>query len=118
MEATAVLISSVVLHKLVKFSCLLVSCIADVLTFSSVSGADDDEFAAYDFSEFTEEDFARIDADIAKKEHLAKVVIAYETVSSSYQPCSGEKSRIRPSPLEAFRRCSTLSVTDLASPCW
>lgn len=83
-----------------------------------MSGADDDEFAAYDFSEFTEEDFARIDADIAKKEHLAKVTIAYETASSSYQPCSGEKSRIRPSPLEAFRRCGTLSVTDLASPCW
>ncbi|KAF5352732.1 hypothetical protein D9756_005870 [Leucocoprinus leucothites] len=74
----------------------------------TLSRADEDEFAAYDFSEFTEEDFARIDADIAKKGHLSKVNIAYETVSgqnSSHQPSSSKRGRPRLSPLEAFRRC-------------
>jgi len=83
--------------------------------------ADDDEFADYDFSEFTEEDFARIDADIAKKEHLAKVTIAYETASGQSRQVpssSNEQSRAGSSPLEAFRQYGTLSVTDLASPSW
>lgn len=80
--------------------------------------ADDDEFAAYDFSEFTEEDFAHIDAEIAKKEHLAKVTIAYEAASRPSQSSSNEQSRAKLSPLEAFRQYGTLSVTDLASPFW
>jgi len=86
-----------------------------------VSEADDDEFAAYNFSEFTEEDFARIDADIARKERLAKVTIAYETASGQSrqgQSSSNERSRVGPSPLEEFRQYGTLSVTDLASPSW
>lgn len=86
-----------------------------------MSEADDDEFAAYDFSEFTEEDFVRIDGDIAKKEHLAKVTIAYETASGQSrlgQFSSNQQSRAGPSPLEAFRQYGTLSVTDLASPSW
>ena len=83
-----------------------------------MSEANDNEFAAYDFSEFTEEDFARIDADIARKECLA---IAYETASGQSrqgQSSSNEQSRVGPSPLETFRQYGTLSVTDLASPSW
>ncbi|KXN88879.1 putative exonuclease V, mitochondrial, partial [Leucoagaricus sp. SymC.cos] len=83
-----------------------------------VSETDVDEFAAFDFSEFTEEDFARIDADIAQK-HLPKVTIDYETFkgqNSSHQ--TSKRNRTRDSPLEAFRPYGTLSVTDLASPSW
>ncbi|KAF9451416.1 hypothetical protein P691DRAFT_699478 [Macrolepiota fuliginosa MF-IS2] len=86
-----------------------------------MSGLDVDEFAAYDFSEFTGEELAQIDAEIARK-YLPNVPIAYETPnaesSSSVQTSSSKRQRVRDSPLDLFRSHGVLSVTDLVSPAW
>lgn len=86
-----------------------------------VPGSDNDEFAAY-FPEFTEADFAQIDAAEVSGKHLPKVTIAYETldvVGPSSHPISPRKRPGSPgSPLDSFRSHGTLSVTDLASPAW
>lgn len=79
-----------------------------------------DEFATYDFSEFTEEDFAQIDAEIAVK-HLPKVTIAYEVPSATRNSNDlppRKRHKERDSPLDLFRPYGTLSVTDLVSPSW
>lgn len=77
-----------------------------------------DEFAAYDFSEFTQDDLQQIDAEISRN-HSPKLTIAYETPSLETLKGSHQKKQpIRKSPLHLYRPRGTLSVTDLASPSW
>ena len=95
--------------------------------------SDSDEYAAYDLSEFTEDDFARIDAEIAfgsldivEPKGGPAIPIELEqpvTVlpSTSAIPDSTEKAKQRQvelSPFRRYRRNKTLYVTDLVSPSW
>jgi exonuclease V len=88
-----------------------------------MSGSDD-EFSAFDFSEFTEDDLKQIDAglDLQKHKGSPKVMVELEippewpegtprTVTSSNQPTDN-------SPYKRYRRNGVLSVTDLASLAW
>lgn len=83
-----------------------------------MSTADPDEFAAYDFSEFTQEDFAQIDADVVRNQ-LPKMTIAYEVPRPPPQDSRVElEDKSRDSPLDLFRPYGSLSVTDLVSLSW
>jgi hypothetical protein len=76
------------------------------LLFSSSAALDmsddTDEFGAYDFSEFTDEDLAAIDADLARAQAGPAIQIAIEG-----------------SPFNKFLSWKKhLAVTDLVSPLW
>lgn len=103
--------------------------------------ADDDEFNAYDLSEFSEEDFARIDAELERRNlenndfnsqggpavtiqvELPVIDVVREVSSSNVamSSSSAEHTTLKHaerSPYQRFRRNNTLSVTDLVSPAW
>ncbi|KAF5385244.1 hypothetical protein D9615_001136 [Tricholomella constricta] len=103
-----------------------------------MSNASDDEYAAFDFSEFTAEDLQQIDADIARKAQGGpQITIELEpepepsavditvsqppelAVASSSKAAGKQRATADavPSPLEHFRY-GVLSVTDLASLAW
>ncbi|GLB35723.1 putative exonuclease V - a 5' deoxyribonuclease [Lyophyllum shimeji] len=93
--------------------------------------ASDDEYAAYDFSEFTEHDLKQIDDGLARMAPGGpKITIELEPsslgvgsqrndVSTSAEKRS-ERGGTDPvlSPLQKYRRAGVLSVTDLASLAW
>lgn len=65
---------------------------------------DHDEFDAYDLSEFTDQDFAAIDADLARARAGPAIQIAIEQQDS---------------PFNRFRSWkNNLAVTDLVAPLW
>jgi len=79
-----------------------------------------DEYAAFDFSEFTEEDFAQIDVQLARK--LAdQPRLPIELEQSSLAPDTHQRKRESPfqmTPFQQYRRYGSLFVTDLASLAW
>ncbi|RDB28371.1 Exonuclease V [Hypsizygus marmoreus] len=81
-----------------------------------------DDYAAFDFSEFTEDDFKQIDADLAQERGGPSVTIEVEQPDRSEVPAIAtryEKQRQSElSPLERFRPHGVLFVTDLASLAW
>ncbi|KAF8079072.1 exonuclease V a 5' deoxyribonuclease-domain-containing protein [Lyophyllum atratum] len=92
----------------------------------------DDEYAAFDFSEFTEDDLQQIDADLIHKAKAGpKITIELESSTlednalsqSADASTSAGKTRERAtdsvlSPLQQYRRGGVLTVTDLASLAW
>jgi hypothetical protein len=91
---------------------------------------DDDEYDVYDdFSEFTEEDFARIDASTAQKLATTSVnggpaitVALEQPVVDNFPLKAPAEQPMDPSqhlsPIQHFRRGQILSVTDLVAPAW
>ncbi|KAF5368532.1 hypothetical protein D9758_002158 [Tetrapyrgos nigripes] len=88
----------------------------------SQKAGSDDEYAGYDdFVQFTEEDFAQVDAQISTtlKKGVPKYQIEVEPAEQRPEPKPElPPSTSNPSPLQRFRRNKVLSVTDLVSPAW
>ncbi|KAG6874411.1 hypothetical protein C0995_015147 [Termitomyces sp. Mi166 len=102
----------------------------------STASSSGDEFSAYNFSEFTEEDLQRVDADVARiSQGSPQITIQVEAPLAggntsgtimSQTPQTSESRRkgkqradLNPlSPMARHRRHGTLSVTDLASLTW
>ncbi|KAG5715711.1 Defects in morphology protein 1 like protein [Termitomyces sp. T112] len=101
---------------------------------STALSSSDDEFSAYNFSEFTEEDLRRVDADMARMYGGPQITIQIETPQASSDTiicmsqtphASGSHSKgkqradVDPlSPMAKYRKRGVLSVTDLASLAW
>lgn len=68
-----------------------------------------DEYNIFDFSEFTEDDFKQIDAEVTKK-LLGKSQLVVEIESP--------KCQSNPSPAQKYRPSGIFSVTDLSSLSW
>lgn len=84
-----------------------------------------DEYAAFDFSEFTEEDLKQVDANLAYNYNggpALPIEIEPSVESSTNIPSAtadvNQKSDTSFSPLQEYRRNGILSVTDLASLAW
>ncbi|KAF9469771.1 exonuclease V [Collybia nuda] len=87
-----------------------------------------DEFSTFDFSEFTEEDFQRIDADVASKvvtvDGGPSLAIELELEPLPVNAESGHSLKLYDeqqtglSPCAEFRSGGVFSVTDLATPSW
>lgn len=84
----------------------------------------DDEFSAFNFSEFTEEDFKQIDAGLQPPNPNGSPDIVVELEAPPKKPEDTPKSGNRnkqlteKSPYQQYRRGGVLSVTDLASLAW
>jgi hypothetical protein len=84
----------------------------------------EDEFSAFDLSEFTEDDFKQIDAslDIPKLKGSPKVMVELETPQGPPEGTptyvTGSTQPTEDSPYQHYRRNGVLSVTDLASLAW
>ncbi|KNZ76384.1 Defects in morphology protein 1 like protein [Termitomyces sp. J132] len=99
---------------------------------STALSSSDDEFSAYNFSEFTEEDLRRVDADMARMYGGPQITIEIEipqassgTIMSRTPHASGSHSKGKQradlgplSPMAKYRKRGVLSVTDLASLAW
>jgi hypothetical protein len=82
----------------------------------------DDEYEAFDFSEFTADDFKAIDAQIVKQSESGpqvsiEVEPAHET-STPELPTKPLKDWSTNNPLTQFRKTGVLSVTDLTALAW
>jgi hypothetical protein len=88
-----------------------------------MSGSDD-EYSAFDFSEFSEDDLKRIDAELAPPNPKGSPKITVELEKPSEQqgntPRTITSSNLstEKSPYRQYRRGGILSVTDLASLAW
>ena len=85
-----------------------------------MSGSDD-EFSAFNFSEFTEEDFKQIDAGLEPPNGNPEIVVELEAPPQQPDHTPKSVSRNQPtkkSPYQQYRRGGVLSVTDLASLAW
>ena len=84
----------------------------------------DDEFSAFDFSEFTEDDLKQIDAGLVPPNPKSSPKIIVELEASPERPKGSPKSvtssnqPTEKSPYQQHRRHGVLSVTDLASLAW
>ncbi|KAG6899576.1 hypothetical protein C0993_009047 [Termitomyces sp. T159_Od127] len=100
---------------------------------STASPTSDDEFSAYNFSEFTEEDLQRIDADVARiSQGGPQITIQVEapqaggsTIMSHTLDVSKSRGNGKQranldslSPMVRYRQHGVLSVMDLASLAW
>ncbi|KAG6889146.1 hypothetical protein C0992_006295 [Termitomyces sp. T32_za158] len=103
------------------------------LFMATASSASDDEFAAYNFSEFTEEDLHRVDADVTRiYQGGPQIIIQIEapqaggSTAMSHAPYTSEsrskgkqRADLDPlSPMAKYRKHGLLSVMDLASLAW
>lgn len=98
---------------------------------SNMSDASD-EYSAFDFSEFTEEDFRQIDADINDQVNNVNgrggpsLTIELELESLPpitetgrvLSPPNGKQQQTELTPYQEFRPGGVFSVTDLAAPTW
>jgi hypothetical protein len=90
--------------------------------------SDSDEYDDYDLSEFTQDDFARIDAaiesvyleTIGNKGRPAIPIQIEQPVLSPTSPTPDipRHRSAESSPFQRYRRYKILSVTDLVSPAW
>jgi hypothetical protein len=85
--------------------------------------SDDSEYEAYnDFAGLTEEDFARLDADIASDAAAGSPTLGH--IDDSAMPSisieleGSYTSEEQGSPINRYRRAGSLSVTDLISLAW
>lgn len=81
----------------------------------------DDEFSTFDFSEFTEDDFKQIDADLAPNgspDIVVEVEAPRGRPESVPKHVSNDKQPTETSPYRQHRRGGVLSVSDLASLAW
>ncbi|KAJ7146400.1 exonuclease V [Mycena epipterygia] len=95
----------------------------------------EDSYEAYnDFADLTEEDFARLDADVSQiitatspglpnlpqtsQNHAGIAPAALPSISIEVEGSHTPEKPTYPSPIHRYRRWGTLSVTDLISPAW
>jgi hypothetical protein len=80
-----------------------------------------DEYSAFDFSEFTEDDLKRIDADVEGKALSGGPSLLIELEpppATKKSPTNVTGGRSELTPYREFRPGGVFSVTDLAAPAW
>jgi exonuclease V len=93
-------------------------------TKTSRMPSSDDEFSAFDFSEFTEDDLKQIDAGLVPPNPKSSPKIVVELETSPERPegtpksVTSSKQPTEKSPYQQHRHRGVLSVTDLASLAW